>query len=159
MESLYEGGFKNIRDLNKVRANNIFADIAAERNGTAYIISVKARNRLTNKGELNKYYNILKINAVKDAKLKASGLSADQITLKLYQELNVIAIREEATPAWVTVPIDASSATFSAYFGLVSDLRLKKSIPMTPTAFAGYEALVANRYDARITPDLSNASD
>ena len=46
MESLYEGGFKNIRDLNKVRANNIFADIAAERNGTAYIISVKARNRL-----------------------------------------------------------------------------------------------------------------
>lgn len=157
IEALQSKGFTSISDLNNRYPNNVFADVGANRDGVSYIISVKTRNRLTDKGGLNSSYNILKIAAYKDKTLKAAGLSTADITNRLYEELNRLAIREAAIPAWVAVSVDTTTATHSAYFGVVSDLARKRSIPMTATACLRYEALVVNRYDARITTDLSNA--
>ena len=68
-------------------------------------------------------------------------------------------MREVVIPTWITVSVNIICATFGAYFGMVGDLRDKRSIPIAAIACGGYEALALNRYDARFTVDLSNARD
>jgi len=50
---LQHAGFTNIQDLNAKKTNQVDADFLASREGHRYFISVKARNKWTNKGEPN----------------------------------------------------------------------------------------------------------
>ncbi|MDB5594202.1 MAG: hypothetical protein JWM36_1163 [Hyphomicrobiales bacterium] len=157
MACLKRAGFCEVRNLNDVRLNNVFADLQATRSGTSYIISVKARNRLRDDGRLNESYNLIKIHPAKDRLLKSAGISVHEITSKLHEEVGAISRGYDAVPAWVTVPIDAEVSTYSCYFGIVADLGLRRSIPMKPVHCLRYEVLAEREFDARITGDLSNS--
>ena len=71
---------------------------------------------------LNEAYNLLLISDALNAKLKNNGKTTDQITALLLAEMTALATTHKATPAWITVPIRAKAGTYSAYFGLLSQL-------------------------------------
>jgi len=140
-----------VENLNQITANNVFADLVACRHGVRYLISVKARNRLTQVGRLNASYNLLKIRDVKNRILKERGLSQAAITSLLLGEVSELAQRASATAAWVTVSIDAVLSEYDCFFGLVSDLGARRSIPMTAqhTAAAAIAGFTSARRWAR----------
>ena len=156
-ERLREQGFTNVEDLNQRRANYPFADLLAVRDGTRYLIGVKTRNEMR-QGEvgLNEAYNLVKVPDPANAELKRQGKTASQITSMVLAEVADLAAAHEATPAWITVAVNAKKGTYSAYFGLVSDLGNKRSVPMTLRARATYLCLADAVTDPRITADLLN---
>ena len=156
-ERLAYHGFSDVENLNDARANFPFADLAAVRGGRRYLVSVKARNEMRQGGgQRNDSYNLIQIRDVASARLKLDGLNTQQITRKLLDEVQLIADSHDAEPAWITVTVRARAGTYSAYFGLVASLGLKRSIPMTLTACRAYECLAEDLADGRITADLLN---
>ncbi len=156
-ECLDRWGFRNIENLNEKQLNYPFADLIAERGGTRYFIGVKARNeRRRGNADLNKSYNLVSIANSKNAELKRRGKSPNEITAMLLFEVDALAIKHSAIAAWMTVPIRVREAMYSAYFGRVSDLGNRRSVPMTFEARRRYEARAENVRDERIMPDLLN---
>lgn len=123
MDALARNGFTNIKNLNDEQANHIYADIYAERDGEQYVISVKARNKNQANGTLNGYYNL-------------SSLGNHYELAKVAESVR------QAKAAWVTVAFEED--TFNAYFGLLSALNGKNTIPMTPNAVKKHECLAEN---------------
>jgi hypothetical protein len=75
----------------------------------------------------------------------------------LLSEMESFAATHVATPAWLTVAIRPKAGTYSAYFGLVSRLGNRRSVPMTPKTCAAYDCLARDVADVRVTADLLNA--
>lgn len=121
-QALVNNGFRNIINLNEVQVNHEYADICAERDGERYAISVKTRNKYCANGKLNSAYNL-------------SG-RGEHLALAERAER-----AHSAKAAWIAVVLEED--TFSAYFGLLSELNGKNQIPMTLVAIKGYECIVA----------------
>ena len=121
---LSEHGFTEIRNLNKERRNNLFADIYAVKNKKPYVISVKARNKFENNGNLNGRYKLGK---------------------KCYENAPMLESEYKATAAWIAIAIDVANKTFDAYFGTLSSLNGNTGIPMTADATRAYQCLASLR--------------
>ncbi len=96
----------------------------------------------------------MKIPDATNAELKRQGKTASQITSMVLAE--VADLEQARSDARVDHRRgNAKKGTYSAYFGLVSDLGNKRSVPMTPSA--GHVS-VSRRCpsDPRITADLLN---
>jgi len=156
-ERLAVNGFTEIEDLNSIRVHYPFGDLLATRDGVRYFVGVKARNEMR-QGEvgLNEAYNFVLISDAMNAKLKGEGKTADQITALLLAEMTTLATTHKAIPAWITVPIRAKTGTYSAYFGLLSKLGNRRSIPMKPDDCKYHECLARDVADPRVTADLLN---
>lgn len=113
-------GFENIRNLNKERTNKMFADVYAEREKKAYIVSVKARNKYQKSGKLNDRY---------------------KLNYKCYEHSKIVENEYKAIAAWLTIAIDVGKGIFDAYYGLLADLRGNKGVLMTPKAVQKYQCL------------------
>lgn len=62
-----------------------------------------------------------------------------------------------AIPAWVTVAMRPEQGTYSAYFGLASVIRHRRSVPMQLADRIAYRELAPiGTKDIRITADLLN---
>ena len=157
-ERLHDKGFTEVRNLNLRRHIYPFGDLLATKGGVQYFIGVKARNEMR-QGEvgLNKSYNLVLISDPVNARLKEQGKTTDQITSMLLEEVSALAAGLNATPAWATVSIRPRVGTYSVYFGLVSQLGNRRSVPMTPKACAAYQCLARDQSDRRVTLDLLNA--
>jgi hypothetical protein len=157
-ERLAANGFTDIEDLNRIRVHYPFGDLLATRDGVRYFIGVKARNEMR-QGDvgLNESYNFVLISDAMNAKLKSEGKTIDQITALLLSEMTTLATAHKAIPAWITVPIRAKAGTYSAYFGLLTKLGSRRSIPMKPDDCKNHECLARDVADSRVTADLLNA--
>jgi Holliday junction resolvase-like predicted endonuclease len=156
-ECLALAGFEKIENLNR-RANNYpFADILATRHGARYFIGVKTRNEFQANGKINPSYNAVLIRSDKKRQLESSGKTEAQITTLLWTEVQALADQWEAVPAWVTVATQPLKGIYSAYFGLVSSLGNRRSIPMKTDDRRVYEVLAERNADTRITKDLHNS--
>lgn len=156
-EQLRECGFTDVENLNLRRHNYPFGDLLASKHGARYFIGVKARNEMR-QGDvgLNESYNVVLIPDPINAKLKSQGKTTAQITSLLLAEVVDLARQLDAIPAWATVSVRPRIGTYSAYFGLVSELGNRRSVPMTPGACETYQCLARDRLDPRVTLDLLN---
>jgi hypothetical protein len=156
-ERLQHLGYADIENLNSRRHNYPFGDLLATKNGIRYFIGVKARNEMRqgNVG-LNKSYNLILIRDDLNRRLKEQGKTTDQITAMLLAEVSKLATAIDATPAWAAVSIRPREGTYSAYFGLVSQLGNRRSVPMTPRDCSKHDCLARDLADARMTLDLLN---
>lgn len=155
-EALESRRFREVKNLNEIRRNYPYADLLAERDGHRYFIGVKSRNEERDVGGLNESYNCVLVPDAVNKRLRAQGLTPDEITKLALRQVYKLAASFNSIPAWITVPMRPTQGTYAAYFGLLSDLGNKRSIPMKPTARTSYECLVNWTSDRRITPDLSN---
>jgi len=117
---LKKEGFKNIKNLNDLRKNAPFADVYAEKNGKAYVVSVKMRNKYETSGSLNSRYK----------------LGAD-----CYKKARIVEKEYKAEAAWITIALDIDTKTYDAYFGLLSSLEGNTGVVMTPEATKEYKCL------------------
>ncbi|MCK3776683.1 hypothetical protein MZK49_08050 [Ensifer sesbaniae] len=155
-ERLKVAGFKDVRNLN-LRTNYPFADLIAELSGQRYLISVKSRNEFRADGKLNECYNAVKFNEAEKRTLQAQGKSQDEITAIIWEAVDGLAQQWNACPAWIVVPMRPEEGSYSAYFGLASVIRHRRSIPVQPADRARYMELAPlGTFDARITRDLRN---
>lgn len=131
-ECLLRNRFTDVVDLNSINRNYPFADIMAVKDGIRFFIGVKTRNEMQQGGTaLNASYNLVLANNARNRILKEQGYAVEQITGMLLDEVRTLAQKVEAVPAWITVPVDVMTSTYSAYFGLLEDLGHKRSVPMT----------------------------
>jgi hypothetical protein len=107
IKALVDKKFDMIRNLNDNLMNETFADIACEKDGVKYIISVKARNKYQKNGKLNTRYNL--------------GTNAYEKALLAQKKYNSLAY-------WMAVQFDQKS--FSIYFGSLKELNESKAIPV-----------------------------
>ena len=155
-ERLTAQGYK-VENLNLRRHNYPFGDLLATNDGARYFVGVKARNEMRQgRAGLNESYNLVLIADALNRRLKEQGKTTDQIAALLLSEVDSLAAALSATPAWATVSIRAIEGTYSSYFGLVSKLGNRRSIPMTPTTCAAHQCLARDVADSRVTPDLLN---
>jgi len=155
-EALVATGYQGVRNLNDTRPNQPFADIFAERDGKRYFISVKTRNESRLGGGLNESYNCFVIADAVNTLLKAQGKSSEDITQLALAEIETLALEFAAVPAWITVPVRPDQGTYAVYFGVLSDLGITRSIPMTPQARSKHLCLVDWATDKRIEAGLTN---
>lgn len=155
-EALNHTGYQQVRNLNAVQRNQPFADLLAERDGNRYFISVKTRNEARRVGGLNESYNCFKIATPANAALKAKGKNPDEITRLAISEIEMLAQGFDAIPAWMAVAVRPVKGTYAVYFGLLADLGITRSIPMTTAARSKHLCLVDWASDPRITPNLTN---
>lgn len=97
---LSRSGFTEICNLNEMKTNHEDADFLATKDGRRFFISVKARNKCTNRGTLNPRYKLHNNRTKEDALDTARSLNAEY--------------------AWLVVQVER--ATFSAYFGTHAQL-------------------------------------
>ncbi|MEZ0018684.1 hypothetical protein [Sinorhizobium fredii] len=155
-ERLKAAGFKDVRNLN-LRTNYPFADLIAELSGQRYLISVKSRNEFQASGKLNPCYNAVRFNEAAVRVLQAEGKSENEITTIIWEAVDALARQWDACPAWIVVPMRPEESSYSAYFGEVSLIRHRRSIPVLPSDRGRYTELAPlGTYDARITADLLN---
>jgi hypothetical protein len=130
---LRAANFTKVRDLNAPSPHHPFADILAERDGVPYIIGVKTRNKFQTDGhKLNADYNMVKRGA----------------------DIDAIAARYSAQPAWVTIQTVCEQRIFWAYYGPLTRERL--SVSMRPRDIATYECLANEESDLTILPEWTN---
>lgn len=155
-ERLKAAGFKDVQNLNRA-INFPFADLIAELSGRRYLISVKSRNEFQANGKLNPCYNAVKFNNTVVRALQAEGKSESEITAIIWEAVDGLAQQQNASPAWIAVPMRPQESSYSAYFGEVSLIRHRRSIPVLPSDRVRYTELAPlGTYDARITADLRN---
>ena len=155
-EALLRNGFEQVRNLNDSCHNQPFADLLAEKQGSRYFIGVKARNEKQANGMLNASYNCVLVANDKNNALKAQGKTTEDITRLTLERVQQLADKFSAIPAWIAVPIRPEERTYAVYFGLLEELGIQRSIPMTHTARMNYQCLVDWVADDRITPELTN---
>jgi Holliday junction resolvase-like predicted endonuclease len=100
-ELLWRHGFVDIHNLNDGRQNYPDVDLLATKDGRRFCISVKTRNKYTNKNTLNNRYKLEN----KSRKLTHAAATAAQLQAEL---------------AWLVIQVDRDS--FSAYFGTQADI-------------------------------------
>ena len=116
--------FTNIKKLNDLLSRNFpFADYYAERNGSKYVISVKARNKyefavVGKARRLNSRYKL--------------GANCYQLAAEAERKFG-------AKAAWLSISVQEH--TYSAFFGLLSALNRSKGISMTAKATSSYECV------------------
>ena len=155
-EALEKRRFLEVRNLNEVKHDYPYADLLAEKDGLRYFIGVKSRNEERDLGGINESYNCVLVPDAAYKRLKAQGMTPDEITKLALRQVYQLAASFKAIPAWITVPMRPTQGTYASYFGLLSDIGNRRSIPMKPAARTNYECLVDWTFDGRITPDLSN---
>jgi hypothetical protein len=145
---LEQAGFTDIQNLNAKKMNHEDADFLASRGGHRYFISVKARNKWTNKGEpdLNPRYKLhSKRRSIQDALETARSYQAEY--------------------AWLTIQVDRT--TYSAYLGTHTQLlspgptgrKLNgKGVMMTDAYTRGYRALAEDEPHGYNYDLISNCS-
>jgi hypothetical protein len=133
-EALKRNGFSGVRNLNDQLHNHPFADLFAERDGLRYFIGVKTRNEEREVGGLNGSYNCVLVPDHVNRRLKEEGATTDDITRLALAQVESLAARFQAIPAWIAVPVRPLEGTYASYFGLLSHLGNKRSIPMTMAA-------------------------
>lgn len=136
--------------------NYPFADLLAERGGRRYFIGVKTRNEERDVGGINGSYNCILVSSPANARLKAHGLSVKEITAMAIAQVRKLALRHDAEPAWIAISVRPCHGTYAAYFGLLDELGVRRSIPMTEAARKHYVRLADWTADSRVTPDLHN---
>ena len=124
MHLLEIAGFKNIQNLNDVKANFPFGDIIAERGGKKFVISVKARNKRTRSGTLNSRYTL--------------G------NAQVYDRAEKVSKLLGGTPAFLAIQLDNMKGCFSGYFGELTELHGNRGIPMDKEHLLKYECLGKN---------------
>jgi len=107
IKALVDNEFDRIRNLNDRQLNEPFADIECEKDGTRYIISVKARNKFQRNGKINSRYNL--------------GTNA-------YRKAEVSEKKFKAIAHWMAIQFDKK--TYSIYFGALDELNGKRAIPV-----------------------------
>jgi hypothetical protein len=107
LKALVDQKFDKIRNLNDAAMNEPFADIACEKDGRKYIISVKARNKYQKDGKLNTRYNL-----GQDVYEKAASAES----------------KYNAPAHWLAIQFDHH--TFSIYFGSLKELKGSKAVPV-----------------------------
>lgn len=156
-ERIADAGFTDIQNLNETAKHNFpFADLTAKSGTQRFLIGVKTRNEYRADGKLNESYNAVLIRDSVNRQLKEQGWSQARITEMLLKGIQRLANEWNAIPAWVAVAVRPEISTYSAYFGTMSQLGLRRSIPMTPDARKLYKALAEQQYDPRILPALLN---
>jgi hypothetical protein len=113
--------FTYIRNLNRIKKNFVFADYHAKKDGTRYLISVKARNKFENNGSLNSRYQF--------------GKNLDK---RIEHALSMEEFRG-CKPAWLAIVLEPE--TCCAYFGLIEDLESNHAILMSQKAIESYRCL------------------
>jgi hypothetical protein len=155
-ERLVDAGFKDVRNLNR-GMNFPYADILARKVSQLFLIGVKSRNEYQAGGAINPSYNAILIRNDKKQMLERLGKTEAEITAILWDGVDQIAARWKAVPAWVTVAMRPERGTYSAYYGLVSAICNRRSIPMTLAGRSGYTLLAPiGTKDPRVTADLLN---
>jgi hypothetical protein len=94
LKAFVDNKFDRIRNLNDNAINQTFADIACEKDGKKYIVSVKARNKFQKNGKLNTRYNLGK---------------------DVYEKALASEKKYKAKACWMAIQFDRNS--FSIYFG------------------------------------------
>ncbi|CAN5323113.1 hypothetical protein BH10BAC1_BH10BAC1_20550 [soil metagenome] len=107
LKALVDNKFDKIRNLNDQSMNEIFADIACEKDGEYFVISVKARNKFQKNGKLNTRYNL--------------GTNA-------YEKAAASEKKYKAKACWMAIQFDRNS--FSIYFGHLNELNGSRAIPV-----------------------------
>ena len=120
---LQQKGFKQVKNLNTLKHNSIFADIYAVRDEIKYIFSVKTRNKFENNGSLNSRY---------------------KLGAKCYEYATLAEKEHDAQAAWIAVAIDTDEGSFDAYWGLLDDLQGNTGILMSLKATKNYNCLTQN---------------
>jgi len=120
---LQQKGFKQVKNLNTLKHNSIFADIYAVRDEIKYIFSVKTRNKFENNGSLNSRY---------------------KLGARCYEYATLAEKEHDAQAAWIAVAIDADEGSFNAYWGLLDDLQGNTGILMSVKATKNYNCLTQN---------------
>jgi hypothetical protein len=155
-ERLTAAGFDDVQNLN-MGVNFPFADVLATRAGRRLLIGVKSRNEFQTNGKINPCYNAVLIADAKRRELQRIGNTEADITALLWNEVDALARRYDAIPAWLAVAMRPKEGTYSAYFGLASVIRHRRSIPMKFSDRGAYlELAPLGTMDARVTPDLLN---
>ena len=103
IKALVDNEFDRIRNLNDRQLNEPFADIECEKDGTRYIISVKARNKFQRNGKINTRYNL--------------GTNA-------YRKAEVSEKKFKAIAHWMAIQFDKK--TYSIYFGALDHFTFTK---------------------------------
>ena len=137
MKILGKADFSSIKNLNETEPNHPFGDILAHRDGRNYLISVKARNALTQAGKLNSAYNV-----------RTKGKNVQHLEK-----------RYDARLAWIAIQVFVDDQRYNAYYGTLDDIggdNERHSIPMSHSRTKQYECLARNRLDRKIRPEWSN---
>lgn len=104
---LVDEQYDKIRNLNDDKMNFPFADLYGEVNGEKQVISIKARNKYQANKKLNSSYNLGE---------------------NCYDKAKKAEEKYSATAYWMAIQFDTK--TYSIYFGALSDLENRKSIPI-----------------------------
>lgn len=127
MEVLVNNEYQNVINLNKIYPNIKFCDVYAEKNGFKYIFSVKARNKF----EFDKKRHAFRLNSRYKLGNKCHLFAEEQ------------KFKFNAIPAWITISLDKK--TYSAYLGLMSELKGNTGVNMTQKATENYTILAINQ--------------
>jgi hypothetical protein len=136
---LKQNRFTDIRNLNSIKKNFVFADYHAEKDGTRYLISVKARNKYENNGALNSRYKF--------------GKNLDK---RIDRALSMEEFRG-CKPAWLAIVLE--SEIFNAYFGLIEELESNHAILMSQKAISSYNHLAKDEVHGFDPDDFKNVYD
>ena len=121
-------------------------DIMAKRESKIYAVSVKTRNKYTNKGKLNRYYDLF----------KKSWQLPSLSKMKRYMGFEFL---------WLALQVDVKKKTYSAYYGELEKVhdpsgnKKKVSICMSKEATQKYDRLVSDQHDCEIVPEMSNENE
>jgi len=138
--------------------NYPYADLIGSWNGKKYFVGVKTRNERQMGGRKdNDQYNLVLISDAKRRALEQEGKTREDITRILWGEVRRLAATHDAFPAWVTVSVLPKLGTYSAYFGVIPENFMTRSVRMSLDARRGYPIRVEHVRDVRITLDLLNA--
>lgn len=130
-DALLRRGFRDVVNLNVViRQHFPFADLLAEENGIWYAVSVKGRNRITSKGEVNTGYKVKRSDA---------SLAIDEI--RRFRGIDCV-------PAFAAVEFDGDR--YSVYFDRLERSPRKNRIGMKESERANYHCLVQNEFHHRL---------
>ena len=122
IKALVDNGFEKITNLNDSKKNFPFADLAAEKEGKRYLISVKARNKFQRNGTLNSRYKL--------------GNNCYENAEKAMKNFN-------AEPYWLAIQIENNLS--SAYLGSLQQLGGNKGIPMAAKHLENYVCLCKDK--------------
>ncbi|MBN2864122.1 MAG: hypothetical protein JXN62_13225 [Bacteroidales bacterium] len=133
---LKENRFTDIRNLNSIKKNFVFADYHAKKDGIRYLISVKARNKFENNGSLNSRYKFGK-----------------NLESKIQRALGTDEFRD-CKPAWLAIVLEPE--TYNAYFGLIEELESNHAILMSKKATETYRCFAKDSVHGFDPDDFKN---
>jgi len=107
IKALVDNSYDKIRNLNDDYMNHVFADLSCEKDGSKFIISVKARNMYQLNGKINNRYNL---------------------GTNVYEKAKKAELIYGGIACWMAIQFDIHH--YSVYFGLLKELNFAKAIPI-----------------------------